>query len=220
MSNVEATAANQELTFYIAVMPTTTGQVKVTATDTNGESYSATLNSKTTYAGRAYRWKATLQHLEDEFSDKAYVDMGTEDGGNTMMYYNGEDGDQLDPVYYEYEDIAYITNEKSRIPTSAEFQNLIDKCDWVWDSANNGYNVYNKSNSSRHIFIPVSGKKDGTSTVSTGEGFYWTANVVPSGNYSNAYCFHFNISHSFFSSKISGTYDSPSIYSLIRIVIF
>lgn len=228
LSNVEATAANQELTFYIAVMPTTTGQVKVTATDTNGESYSATLNSKTTYAGRAYRWKATLQHLEDEFSDKAYVDMGTEDGvywakenvsssyyawamttpnegynytwatypytedgGNTMMYYNGEDGDQLDPVYYEYEDIAYITNEKSRIPTSAEFQNLIDKCDWVWDSANNGYNVYNKSNSSRHIFIPVSGKKDGTSTVSTGEGFYWTANVVPSGNYSNAYCLHF-----------------------------
>ena len=231
LSNVEATAANQELTFYIAVMPTTTGQVKVTAIDTNGESYSATLNSKTTYAGRAYRWKATLQHLEDEFSDKPYVDMGTGDGvywakenvsssyyawaittpnegynytwanygytedeGETMMYYNGEDGGQLDPEYYEYEDAAYVANDKSRIPTYDEFSNLIDKCDWVWDSTNNGYNVYNRSNPSRHIFIPVSGKKDGTSTVSANEGFYWTANVVPEGNYSIAYCLHFTSS--------------------------
>lgn len=230
LSNVAATAANQELTFYIAIMPTTTGQVKVTATDADGESYSATLNSKTTYAGRAYRWKATLQHLEDEFSDKAYVDMGTEDGvywakenvsssyyawamissgtdnftwdtygytedgGVTMKYYNGTDGDQLDPEYYADEDAAYVTNDKSRIPTSAEFQNLIDNCDWVWNDINKGYDVYNKSNPSRHIFIPVSGKMDGTSVVNANEGFYWTANVVPSGNWSNAHCLHFTSS--------------------------
>lgn len=230
LSNVSATAANQELTFYIAIMPTTTGQVKVTATDTNGETYSATLGSKTTSAGRAYRWKATLTHLTDEFADKEYVDMGTGDGvywakenvstsyyawamvspagsdgytwdtygysddgtADAMQYYNEDDGDEvLNPDYYDSEDIAYIVNEKSRIPTSAEFQNLIDKCDWEWDSSKNGYNVYNKNNRARTIFIPVSGKKDGTSTVSSNEGFYWTANVVTEGSWSNAYCLHF-----------------------------
>ena len=230
LSNVAATAANQELTFYIAIMPTTTGQVKVTATDTNGESYSATLNSKTTSAGRAYRWKATLTHLTDEFADKEYVDMGTGDGvywakenvstsyyawamispaasgdyswnnydycenGNydEQLYHNADDGiTSIIPEDYKYEDIAYRKNRSSRIPTSSEFQKLIDKCDWEWDSSKNGYNVYNKTNRARTIFIPVSGKKDGTSTVSSEEGFYWTANVVPEGNYSNAYCLHF-----------------------------
>lgn len=228
LSNVAATAANQELTLYIAVMPTTTGSVKVVATDTNGETYSATLGSKTTSAGRAYRWKATLTHLTDEFADKEYVDMGTGDGvywakenvsdlyfawaqtnpaddynyiwsnyiyavngdSETMEYYNEEDGDeQINDL--DWDDAAYNINNDCRIPTSAEFQNLIDKCDWEWDSSKNGYNVYNKNNRARTIFIPVSGKKDGTSTVSSNEGFYWTANVVPEGNYSNAYSLHF-----------------------------
>ena len=230
LSNVAATAANQELTFYIAIMPTTTGSVKVVATDTNGETYSATLGSKTTSAGRAYRWKATLTHLTDEFADKAYVDMGTGDGvywakenvstsyyawamispaasgdyswenydycenGNydEQLYHNADDGiTSIIPEDYKYEDIAYRKNRSSRIPTYDEFTNLVNKCDWEWDSSKNGYNVYNKNNRARTIFIPVSGKKDGTSTVSSNEGFYWTANVVPEGNYSNAYSLHF-----------------------------
>lgn len=60
-SNATTTETNNELTFYIAVLPITTGTFKLKATTTEGTEYIATLASKTLQAGKAYRWTATLK---------------------------------------------------------------------------------------------------------------------------------------------------------------
>jgi len=63
-----------------------------------------------------------------------------------------------------------------RIPTTAEFQELIDKCEWTLATigGNKGYNV--KGPNGNSIFLPFAGIKDGNKLAETGTlGFYWTS---------------------------------------------
>ena len=65
-----------------------------------------------------------------------------------------------------------------RLPTKAEFQELIDNCNWVWTTVNgvNGYKVTSKKNSNS-IFLPAAGSRYGTSLDGKGVyGYYWSAN--------------------------------------------
>jgi hypothetical protein len=59
LNNVKTTAANQEVTFYMSVLPTTTGDLSVYATTTDGRVYEAGFSSKTLVAGKAYRYVAS-----------------------------------------------------------------------------------------------------------------------------------------------------------------
>ena len=85
-----------------------------------------------------------------------------------------------------------------RMPTEAEFQELMDKCTWEWqegDSINwtlnlnpenrNGYKVTGPNGNS--IFLPANGSGNGSMTpVSTGTiGFYWTQ--TPSEKHAGCY---------------------------------
>ena len=76
-----------------------------------------------------------------------------------------------------------------RIPTSAEMQELINKCNWTWTTLGgiNGYEVTSKSNGNS-IFLPAAGYYDQSShTKSASEGNYWSANIGgynPHGAYS------------------------------------
>ena len=61
-----------------------------------------------------------------------------------------------------------------RLPTKAEFQELIDKCSWTWTSQNgvNGYKVTGKNGKS--IFLPAAGWRNGTLLGNAGgTGNYW-----------------------------------------------
>ncbi len=64
-----------------------------------------------------------------------------------------------------------------RMPTEAEFQELIDNCTWKWTTQNNvnGYRVKSKKNGNS-IFLPAAGYRYGTSLSSTGSyGYYWSS---------------------------------------------
>ena len=70
-----------------------------------------------------------------------------------------------------------------RLPTKAEFQELIDKCTWTWTSqgGHNGYNVTGKNGNS--IFLPAAGWRRGSSLGSAGEdGLYWSSTPYESGS--------------------------------------
>lgn len=62
-----------------------------------------------------------------------------------------------------------------RMPTDEEFNELIEKCIWIWTNQNghNGYKITGPSGQS--IFLPASGWKEDTEVKYAGEhGDYWT----------------------------------------------
>jgi len=73
-----------------------------------------------------------------------------------------------------------------RMPTEAEFEELIDKCDWTWTTVNgvNGYVVRGKGNySSASIFLPAAGYGSGTLLYIAGKyGGYWSSVPYSDGN--------------------------------------
>lgn len=68
-----------------------------------------------------------------------------------------------------------------RLPTKAEFQELIDKCTWTWitQGGHVGYKVAGKNGKS--IFLPAAGWRYGTTLNHVGERcYYWSATPVES----------------------------------------
>ena len=72
-----------------------------------------------------------------------------------------------------------------RMPTNAEFQELIDKCNWTWTTVNgkNGYKVVSKSNGNS-IFLPAAGWRNDASLYGAGNsGDYWYSSLGGSTSY-------------------------------------
>ena len=84
LSNVSTTSANQKLELYMAVLPTTTGDLTIKARTSANYDYSATISSKTLKAGKAHLLTATL--VAPTFTGDgvenghAYVDLGLPSG--------------------------------------------------------------------------------------------------------------------------------------------
>jgi hypothetical protein len=60
LDNVSTTASSKILTIYLAVLPTTTGDLAITAKTSANKSYTANLTGKTLVAGKAYRFVTSL----------------------------------------------------------------------------------------------------------------------------------------------------------------
>ena len=93
-------------------------------------------------------------------------------------YYPGDGKQELDSV----DDIARrMMGGDWRMPTKSEFQELIERCDWSEILTLNGvkgYYVYNKSDHSKYIFLPMGGYKFNQSVSNLGElGLYWTSSL-------------------------------------------
>ncbi len=89
-----------------------------------------------------------------------------------------------------------------RMPTKAEFSELITNCTWAWTTQNevNGYKVTGPNGNS--IFLPAAGYRDGSSLGYAGsDGFYWSS--TPGSYANNAYGLSFD-------SSDCGWYDDGS----------
>ncbi|MBR4272304.1 MAG: leucine-rich repeat protein [Bacteroidales bacterium] len=74
-----------------------------------------------------------------------------------------------------------------RMPTSAEFQELLDNCEWEWTSDYNGkgvsgYIVWDTYFHKTHIFLPAAGYRSRSDHRSAGCGYYRSSSVRDSGN--------------------------------------
>lgn len=81
LDNVETTNGNMKLTLYLAMLPTTTGDVILTASTDGTYDYYVNLPSKKLVAGKAYRWTATLGSnpiyaRDGQKNGEEYVDLG------------------------------------------------------------------------------------------------------------------------------------------------
>lgn len=61
-----------------------------------------------------------------------------------------------------------------RMPTQADWSELINDCNWEWTTINNveGFKVTSKKNKN-YIFLPITGQMSGTNKVNSTEGHYW-----------------------------------------------
>ena len=95
-----------------------------------------------------------------------------------------------------YDVARYRWGGSWRLPTKAEFQELIDKCTWTWTTqgGHNGYKVTSKANG-KSIFLPAAGWRYGPSSNDVGErGYYWSSTPYESDAY-NAYRLYFDSSY-------------------------
>ncbi len=70
-----------------------------------------------------------------------------------------------------------------RMPTEAEFEELLTNCNKQWTTQNgvNGYKFTSKTNSANSIFLPAAGLFDGTSLSGAGsDGYYWSSSLYAS----------------------------------------
>ena len=83
-----------------------------------------------------------------------------------------------------------------RMPTIAEFRELINNCTWTWTSegGNNGYRVTGPNGNS--IFLPAAGRRDGTSLNFAGSyGFYWSSAPNESNTHYAYYLYFYSDGH-------------------------
>ena len=72
-----------------------------------------------------------------------------------------------------------------RMPTQAEWEELVNNCTWTWTTQNNvnGYLVKSNTNNNS-IFLPAAGCHKGTAFNDAGSiGYYWSANLRLSSCY-------------------------------------
>lgn len=98
-----------------------------------------------------------------------------------------------------------------RMPTHAEFGELINNCTWTWTTQNghNGYKVTGPNGNS--IFLPAAGCPYGASSYHVGsDGFYWSSTPYGSST-QRAYIFSFDsgIRNRFWDSRYHGQSVRP-----------
>ena len=80
--------------------------------------------------------------------------------------------------------VKYFIEDSSlyRLPTFSEFEELLNKCSWVWTECNgiNGYKVIGCNENS--IFIPIGGSKDKFFFHFKECGYYWSSSLVDCRN--------------------------------------
>ena len=94
----------------------------------------------------------------------------------TLTKYNTNSGDGI-TILELSDDAAHINwGGNWRMPTEAEFYELLEQCTWTWTTKNgvNGHNVTSKKNGNS-IFLPAAGNRSGSSLGNTGSyGYYWS----------------------------------------------
>ena len=88
------------------------------------------------------------------------------------------------------DDVAFQTRGGNwRMPTATEAQELLNNCKLTWETVNgvNGCRFTSKvaGYTNRSVFLPVTGRKSGTSTYSTSYGYSWTSSLT-TGNTNNS----------------------------------
>ena len=95
---------------------------------------------------------------------------------SSYTYHNIDIGSNISGTKY---DVAHTKWGGSwRIPTEAEWKELVNECTWTWTTYNGvkGYNVTSSNGNS--IFLPVTGMCDNTFVqFGTTNGYYWSATI-------------------------------------------
>ena len=143
--------------------------------------------------GDYFAWGETSPKSDDSWTTYKWCE-GT-DSTLTKYNINSDYGIVDDRTRLEMEDDAACANwgEKWRIPTDAEWSELIDNCISMWTIQNGvlGRKFMSKKNGNS-IFLPAAGRWfEGSLTDARSHGFYWSSSLCTDAP-DNAYCVDFS----------------------------
>ena len=163
---------------------------------------------KDVYDWTTYKW-ATVEYSEPYNS--YFLD--------TLTKYNTDSkkGNVDNKTILEIEDDAAHANwgGQWRLPTDAEWTELIDKCKWKWTTRNgvNGYDVMSKTNNN-FIFLPAAGNHSHKGLSNVGSfGCYW-ANLIPTDSPSNSWHLEFYSSDKY--TVVNGRFIGQSVRPVFK----
>ena len=141
--------------------------------------------------GSYFAWGETSPKSDYSWTTLKYCNDTT--GDSFSKYNRNQDGTKDNKTVLDLSDDAARANWGGswRMPTYAEFQELIDKCTWTWTTVNgkNGYKVVSKSNGN-FIFLPAAGYRNYTSLDNAGSnGYYWSGSLGESYSYDARYLY-------------------------------
>ena len=146
------------------------------------------LQPKGNYGWDTYEW------MQEGQSDEGHITKYTvADGQTDCIWYDGGtfvgDGKTSLQDYDNVDDAAYAAlGGKFRMPTDADWEELLDKCTKEWKTmvngyAHNGYLFTGPNNNT--LFLPAAGGRHDTSLEGAGSsGIYWSSSL---DEYSSAY---------------------------------
>jgi len=148
----------------------------------------------------------------------------TDDKGKTFNKYSAESGRKVLDLADDATNLAW--GGKWRIPTSAEFQELIDNCSWSYEELNGvkGYRITSKEEGyeNNSIFMPIAGYRSGKALYDDedNEGYYWTSSIDVAASSVSVMCLTdmemFNIGRIYgFLYRPVEMYDDSEIQGLI-----
>ncbi len=180
--------------------------------------------STATDYGNYYAWAGTSTQGSYNEGDAPYYSSDSYSytkypSGSSSSYDDDYDSSSInvlsvgkhDDDYYDPDDAAavaarkcddaacYNWHEPCRMPTQAEFQELINNCTWTLipqnhteDEPIDGYKVTSRKNGNS-IFLPVAGYKEDISTSLDGwNGYYWSSTLYSGDNNTKAYHLSFS----------------------------
>ena len=141
--------------------------------------------------GEYFSWGDIIGHNKNGPSDGYSFNQDNYKAGKSGSGYTLTGDITPDDVRYD----AAAANMESpwRMPTKAQFEELINKTTTQWTSINgvNGRKFTNKSDSNTYIFLPVGGRWDDTYYNDAGsQGYYWSA-TYNSSTTSHAWSIYF-----------------------------
>ena len=110
----------------------------------------------------------------------------------TLTKYNASDGKTTLDAGPDGDDVASKKWGGSwRMPTDAEWTELINNCEWKWETSNgvSGYRVTSKKDgyTDKSIFLPAAGYFDSDARSNVGSiGYYWSSSLDTDGGPSRA----------------------------------
>ena len=154
---------------------------------------------KETDAGLYFTWGETTGYTASQVgTDKqfSWSDYKYGNSSSNLTKYNQSDGKTvLEP---EDDAASQIMGGDWRMPTEAEFQELLDNTTNEWTTINNvnGWKFISKADTSKYIFIPAAGDCDDGSVYSVGDyGRVWSSSLNTSGpdsawllSFGSSYC--------------------------------
>lgn len=119
--------------------------------------------------------------------------------------------DQSGNLKPEYDAAVKICGEGWHMPTLADFNELIDCCNWIWTEHNGveGYEIRSKK-SKNSIFMPAAGYcRDSKVDFAGSDGGYWSATVAQDSDRANSFDFLSGMKKIFLSNRYNGRTIRP-----------
>ena len=140
--------------------------------------------------GVYYAWGETEVKLDYSWSTYKF---GSSSDGPFSKYNTNEASGTVDNIIVleEADDVAHVKlGGKWRMPTDAEWAELLEKCTWVWMEQNdvNGYEV--TAPNGKSIFLPAAGFRYNTASYDIGSsGFYLSSSLNSDYPYTARYVY-------------------------------